>query len=105
MTFDANFVYISSEYYTLNALFSMKNLEQISISFTPILTEDSKGRGFSGYLAEFPELFAQGQTKEEVEHNLLVSLNDILEYRKQEVLFQNPTVEQKKSSIKLVVSL
>ncbi|MGN6401399.1 MAG: type II toxin-antitoxin system HicB family antitoxin [Flavisolibacter sp.] len=81
----------------------MPTSEQIVISFTPILTEDPKGRGYSGYLAEFPELFAQGATPEEVEKNLLVSLSDILEYRKQEALFQNPETKKKvKASINLV---
>lgn len=76
---------------------------QIVISFTPILTEDPKGRGFSGYLAEFPELFAQGKNKEEVERNLLISLNDILEHRKQEALFQNPEAKRKEApAIKLI---
>lgn len=81
----------------------MQTTEKIVISFTPILTEDSKGRGFSGYLVEFPELFAQGKTREEGEHNLFASLSDILEYRKQEALFQNPETKSKESpAIKFV---
>lgn len=75
----------------------------IEISFTPILTADPKGRGYSGYLAEFPELFAQGVNEEDVVNNLLSSLSDIFKYRKQEALFQNAETQSKATrSITLV---
>jgi predicted RNase H-like HicB family nuclease len=75
----------------------MLNLHDIRISFTPILTQDPKGRGYTGYLAEFPDLFAQGKDKEEVERNLLISLTDILEHRKQQTLFKNHEAKQKEA--------
>lgn len=76
------------------------------ISFTPVFKEDPKGRGYSGYLAEFPDLFAQGETREEVVENLLLSLNDILTYNKEASLFQIPEEErQNTSSIKMVQAL
>lgn len=75
----------------------MIKLNEIRISFTPILTSDPKGRGLTGYLAEFPNLFAQGKDAEEVERNLLISLTDILEHRKQQTLFKNPEAKAKEA--------
>lgn len=43
-----------------------------SISFTTVFIPDSKGGGYTGYFAEFPDLTAQGSTKEEVEENCLL---------------------------------
>ena len=42
-------------------------MNNYSISFTTVFIPDNKGRGYIGYFAEFPDLTAQGITKEEVE--------------------------------------
>ena len=57
----------------------------------PIFSVDPKGRGYSGYLAEFPELMAQGISEDEVVKKLLSSLVDILEYRKEQSFFADPS--------------
>lgn len=74
---------------------------QIHLSFNTIFIEDRKGRGYTGYLAQFPELIAQGKTKMEVESKLFSSLNDILEYRKGQSLFNKPA-ESEINTINLV---
>lgn len=58
-------------------------MNQKTISFTSVFIADPKGRGYTGYFAEFPDLTAQGTTKQEVEHNLLCSLRDILTFNKE----------------------
>jgi len=69
----------------------MKNKEgQITLTFSTIFIEDKKGRGYSGYLAEFPELMAQGETKEDVEQKLFSSLNEILKHKKGQAMFNKP---------------
>lgn len=60
------------------------------VILNPIFTRDEQGRGYSGYLAEFPELMAQGTTKEDVVRKLMSSLVDILEYRKEQAFFADP---------------
>jgi predicted RNase H-like HicB family nuclease len=69
----------------------MAEKQKILLSFNTVYIEDSKGRGYSGYLAEFPELMAQGKTKEEVENKLFSSLRDILEHKKNQSLFSQTT--------------
>jgi predicted RNase H-like HicB family nuclease len=70
----------------------MSNQQKIVLSFNTVFIEDTKGHGYSGYLAEFPELMAQGKTKEEVESKLFSSLRDILEHKKNQSLFnQTPS--------------
>lgn len=66
-----------------------------------IYTKDYKGRGYSGYFAQFPALIAQGVDKEAVEANLYQSLVDILEYTKQQELFTNPIGGKETNSIRL----
>jgi predicted RNase H-like HicB family nuclease len=65
-------------------------IHENQLQLTAVFQEDKKGRGFSGYFAEFPELMAQGKTKLEVEQKLLSSLKDMLEYKKGQSLFTNP---------------
>lgn len=57
-------------------------MNQKIISFTSVFIADPKGRGYTGYFAEFPDLTAQGETKEEVEENLISSLKGILKFNK-----------------------
>ncbi len=54
-----------------------------ALSFTSVYIADPKGRGYTGYFAEFPFLTAQGATKEEVIQNLISSLKDILKFNKE----------------------
>ena len=48
-----------------------------------------KEKGYTGYFAEFPDLTAQGSTKEEVEENLISSLSDILRFNREKENFIN----------------
>jgi len=81
----------------------MSDHQKIVLSFNTVFLEDSKGHGYSGYLAEFPELMAQGKTKEEVENKLFSSLRDILEYKKNQSLFsQTPSDYSEIETINLV---
>ncbi len=61
-----------------------------SISLTTIVITDPRSTGVAGYFAEFPEVMAQGETKEDLEAKLLSSLADILLYKKNQVLFSKP---------------
>ena len=54
------------------------------ISLTGVLIPDQKTNGFTVYLAEFPEVIAQGSNKEEAKRNLLDAFNSILEFKKSE---------------------
>lgn len=64
-------------------------MNNYSISFTTVFIPDSKGRGYTGYFAEFPDLTTQGVTKEEVELNLFASLRDVLKFNKEKENFIN----------------
>jgi predicted RNase H-like HicB family nuclease len=66
-----------------------------------IYTTDKQGGGYSGYIAQFPSLIAQGTTKKEIEEKLYESLVDILEYYKEQELFINPIGEKEVHSIRL----
>jgi len=54
------------------------------ISLTGVLIPDQKTNGFTVYLAEFPEVIAQGANKEEAKRNLLDAFSSILEFKKGE---------------------
>ncbi len=75
-----------------------------SISFTTVFIPDAKGRGYTGYFAEFPDLTAQGTTKDEVELNLLASLRDILKFNKEKENFLNNISAKETHSINLVTA-
>ncbi len=74
----------------------------ISLSFNPVFIKDQNGRGFTGYLKEFPDLTAQGKNKDEVIQNLFQSLNDILEFRRGQDYFLSKATEQNTRTINLV---
>ena len=48
---------------------SRKNNKK-SITFTGILIQDPDDKGYTTYLAEFPEVIAEGETEEEAANNL-----------------------------------
>lgn len=51
---------------------------------TAIFFEDSKGRGFTTYFAEFPEVIAQGRTRDEASKLLLELLAIALKDKKKQ---------------------
>ncbi len=73
-----------------------------SLSFTTVFIADTKGRGYSGYFAEFPELTAQGKTKAEVEENLISSVKDILQFRKETENYINDISTKETHNVNLV---
>ena len=77
-------------------------MNNYSISFTTVFIPDNKGRGYTGYFAEFPDLTAQGITKEEVELNLFASLRDILKFNKEKENFINNISDRETHNFNLV---
>lgn len=73
-----------------------------SIFFTTVFLADAKGKGYTGYLAEFPDLTAQGSTKEEVEENLISSLSDILRFNREKENFISNIYSKETHNINLV---
>lgn len=75
-----------------------------TISFTSVFIADPKGRGYTGYFAEFPDLTSQGRTKEEVEENLISSLKDILQFNKEKENFISNIYSKETHDINLIFS-
>ena len=73
-----------------------------SIFFTAVFIADAKGKGYTGYFAEFPDLTTQGSTKEEVEENLISSLSDILKFNREKENFINNIYSKETHNINLV---
>ena len=73
-----------------------------SLQFTAVFTADSKGRGYTGYFAEFPYVTAQGVTKEETEDNLISSLQDILKFNKEKENYINKISSKETHDVNLV---
>jgi len=72
------------------------------ISFTSVFIPDQEGRGYTGYFAEFPDVTAQGKTKEEVEENLISSLKDIFQFNKEKENFISNIYSKETHSVNLV---
>lgn len=53
-----------------------------TLSLTGIIIQDRNDRGFTAYFAEFPEVIADGTTKEEATENLIDALKIMVETRK-----------------------
>jgi predicted RNase H-like HicB family nuclease len=77
-------------------------MEKKSLRFTSVFTADSKGRGYTGYFAEFPHVTAQGATKEETELNLISSLQDILKAAKEKENYINNISSKETHEVNLV---
>ncbi len=75
-----------------------------SISFTSVFIAEPKGRGYTGYFAEFPDLTAQGKTKEEVEENLISSLKDVLQFNKEKENFISNIYAKETRNVNLVLA-
>jgi predicted RNase H-like HicB family nuclease len=54
------------------------------LSLTGILVEDENEKGFTAFLAEFPEAVAEGETEDEAKKNLFEALVSYLEHKKEE---------------------
>lgn len=63
---------------------SNKSQTQARFSLTAVLIEDHRAGGFTAYIAEFPEVISEGETKEEAYQNLLYAFKEILEFKKEE---------------------
>ena len=55
----------------------IKNL----FSLTAVMEEDTEERVFSGYIKEFPNVFAVGNSEKELAENLLTALKHALTYK------------------------
>ena len=55
----------------------IKNL----FSLTAVMEEDSEGKVFSGYIKEFPNVFAVGKNEKDLAENLLTALKHALTYK------------------------
>ena len=58
----------------------MKSRNKHKISLEVVLIEDKKIGGYSGYFKQFPNVFSEGETQEELINNLFNALHDIFEY-------------------------
>lgn len=59
-------------------------LETLKIRLNCVLIEDPNG-GFTAFLAEFPDVVAEGNTEEEAQFNLIYTLQAVSKYKLQEV--------------------
>lgn len=59
---------------------SMKN----TISLTAVLIKDPTDGGFTSYIAELPEVVAEGNTDEESMDNLMGALKSMLIFKREE---------------------
>lgn len=73
-----------------------------SLNLTAIFLPDNKGRGYTGYFAEFPDLIAQGSTREDVELNLISSLKDILAFNKAQENFISNIGARESHNVKFI---
>lgn len=59
-------------------------IEQNELKITSILIHDKESNGYTSYFAEFPEVVAEGNTKEDAIKNLWEALGSMLEFKRDE---------------------
>jgi predicted RNase H-like HicB family nuclease len=72
-----------------------------TVKITGILIKDPNDQGYTGFFREFPEVIAEGDTKEATKNNLIDNLNYILEYKRREDIKQIPSSEYSIESFEL----
>lgn len=62
--------------------------EKQKISFTGILIK-GEDNGYTAYIAEFPEIIAEGETEEDAKYNLFDAFRIMLEFKKESTTKDN----------------
>lgn len=57
-----------------------------TITLSAILIKDKENKGFTSYIAEMPEVIAEGINEEEAQHNLMSALEIVLDVKREEIL-------------------
>lgn len=56
-----------------------------NIQLTGVLIEDEKKQGFTAFLAEMPDVIAEGRTQEEALQSLFETFNFVMQFKRDEL--------------------
>ena len=67
----------------------MKKPASVSVTLTGVFMKNKESGGYSSFIAEIPEVVAQGKSEKEAEENLFEAFQLIMDYKKEKLFGGN----------------